>query len=77
MSNVRYAAIVAYRKKHRENDLCRDCSSPVYFDSILCEKHLLARRTYHREKRGIEEWQPGGRGRPPIEANYKKKRRSR
>lgn len=36
----------AYKKRHKELGLCRDCSEPVYKNSSFCKKHCFE----HAEK---------------------------
>lgn len=38
----------AYKKRHKELGLCRNCSEPVYKNSNFCKKHCFE----HAEKAG-------------------------
>ena len=49
---------------------CLDCSAPPAFGGKRCEKHLKQIRELNRGRLGNEEWTPGGKGRPPLEAQY-------
>jgi hypothetical protein len=54
-----------WQLKKREEGCCELCGEKVYLDSVLCERHLKMARERQRNKKGYNEWKPGGRGRPP------------
>jgi hypothetical protein len=54
-----------WQLKQRSENLCEICGDAVYLDSSLCERHLKSARERQRNKKGCNEWKPGGRGRPP------------
>jgi hypothetical protein len=56
-----------YQARHRAAGLCLACSRPVLEGAVHCRRHHLQRRRQMRRREGLRPWQPGGRGRPPIE----------
>ena len=57
-----------YQERHILAGLCTLCPSKAFGDSAMCQKHLVKRRLYKRELLGLQPWQRGKRGRPPLEA---------
>ena len=64
----------AYQQRHIARGLCALCPRPR-LSSAYCLEHLIAQRTYKRERRGHQTWHPGGKGRPPLEVVLTRRRR--
>ena len=46
---------------------CMYCSNQAIEGTKRCESHAKYMREYMRERGGYNQWEPGGRGRPPME----------
>ncbi len=47
--------------------LCCWCGEPRGKSRRYCDRHVLIVRREHRNRKGCAAWQPGGRGRKPME----------
>jgi len=57
-----------WQDRQSKRGACRTCGDPTDIFRTYCNFHARAARQRNRKYNGCKVWQPGSRGRPPLDA---------